>query len=58
MPLQGIFQNVQDWLTELWTYPVPLGIFLWAAIIVGAMVPPMVLAVLLMARDERKRRRE
>jgi hypothetical protein len=33
-------------------------IFLWAAIIVGAMVVLMALAVLPMALDERKRRRE
>jgi hypothetical protein len=36
MSLQEIFRNIQGWLVELWSYPIPWGtLFLWAAIIIG-----------------------
>jgi hypothetical protein len=38
MSLQEIFGRVQGWLAELWSYPIPWEtLFLWAAIIIGAM---------------------
>jgi hypothetical protein len=47
MSLQEIFQNIQGWLVELWSYPIPWGtLFLWAAIIVGGFVAFIALAVL------------
>jgi hypothetical protein len=46
MSLQEIFQNVQSWLAGLWSYPIPWGtLFLWAAIIVGAMGAIIAVAV-------------
>jgi hypothetical protein len=46
MSLQEIFQGVQGWLAELWHYPIPWGaLFLWAAIIVGAVGAVIAVAV-------------
>ena len=46
MSLQEIFQNVQSWLTGVWSYSIPWGtLFLWSAIIVGAMAAIIAVAV-------------
>ena len=46
MSLQEIFQNVQSWLAGLWSYPIRWGtLFLWAAIIAGAMAAIIAVAV-------------
>jgi hypothetical protein len=55
MSLQEIFQRVQGWLAELWSYPIPwVTLFLWAAIIVGAMGAFIASAVLTTLFGQRK----
>ncbi|SDJ17696.1 MULTISPECIES: hypothetical protein [Bradyrhizobium] len=57
MSLQEIFQDIQGWLAELWNYPIPWGmLFLWAAIIIGAMAVFVALAVLTAVFLDRKRK--
>ena len=54
MSLQEIFQNIQGWLSELWSYPIPWGtLFLWATIIIGGFVAFIALAVLIGNRKGR-----
>jgi hypothetical protein len=46
MSLQEIFNRIQIWLEGMWNYPIPWGtLFLWAAIIIGAMAAIILLAV-------------
>jgi hypothetical protein len=55
MSLQEIFQNIQGWLAELWSYPIPWGtLFLWAAIIIGVIVVMIAFAVLTTVFGDRK----
>lgn len=55
MSLQEVFQKVQDGLAELWTYPIPWGaLFLWAAIILGAVCAVIAVAVLTAVLNHRK----
>jgi hypothetical protein len=57
MLLQEIFQNIQGWLVELWSYSIPWGtLFLWAAIIIGVIVVMITFAVLTTVFGDRNRK--
>jgi hypothetical protein len=58
MSLQDIFRQLQDWLTWVWSYPIPWGeIIIWVGIAGAAFVVLVGLAVVSALYEEKKRKK-